>query len=143
LAAAFAQDGKQAVDTLKVILNSLLVLAQKGAHLQILFDGKFDKNLLVMISCLISYGAIPIWMIAKNMHKKAQTQAPGTPAIIKPMPASSPWIRTTPNIPLTTFRMVIVEISAKSLPRPPAKLTDRIQGNANSGSPNHWSTEGP
>ena len=36
---------EKTVDMIEVILDSLLVFTQKGAHLQILLDGKFNKNL--------------------------------------------------------------------------------------------------
>ena len=57
--------------------------------------------------------AAPICTIARIMTAKANRPAPGTPASLKPMPASKDWMIAMPMTPWDTARMVAPARSRK------------------------------
>ena len=56
----------------------------------------------------------------------ASTPAHGTPATSRQTPTIIAWMKATPSTPLATARMVAVDRSANSAPRPPAMIFSKI-----------------
>ena len=63
----------------------------------------------------------PIGITESMQTAKERMSTPGTPAIQKPSPATTPWPIAVPTMPKTTERVVLTRIDVISLEMPPER----------------------